>query len=157
MEQRMDLDLIFLSRTRSKEPKSLWQLSNGSDLESSVIATHIELILIVTGVTTATMLIQFFAPLPVLRLIYGEAPIDGVSMALARHWGLLIFCVGALLIYAAFNPPVRAPILVFAVIEKVGLRVCVLGTSLRRQGIAAVLVAGDLLMAVVYILYLWGL
>jgi hypothetical protein len=63
MEQRMDLDLLFLSRTRSKEPKSLWPLSNRSDLESSVIATHIELILIVTGAATATMLIQFFAPL----------------------------------------------------------------------------------------------
>ena len=122
-----------------------------------MIATHIELILIITGAATATMLSQFFAPLPVLRLIYGEAPTDGVSVALARHWGLLIFCVGALLIYAAFYPPVRAPILVFAVIEKIGLGVCVLGTSLRKQGIAAVLAAGDLLMAAVYVFYLRGL
>ena len=60
-----------------------------------MIATHIELILIVTGAATATMLSQLFAPLPVLRLIYGEAPTDGVTVALARHWGLLIFCVGA--------------------------------------------------------------
>jgi len=122
-----------------------------------VIATHIELILIVTGADTATMLSQFFAPLPVLRLIYGEAPTDGVSVALARHWGLLIFCVGALLIYAAFYPPVRVPILVFAVIEKIGLGVCVLGTSLRKQSFAAVLAAGDLLMAAVYVSYLRGL
>jgi len=119
-----------------------------------MIATHIELILIVTGAATATMLIQFFAPLPVLRLIYGEAPTDGVTVALARHWGLLIFCVGALLIYAAFSPPARAPILVFAVIEKIGLGVCVLGTLLRRQGIVAVLAVADLLMALVYLLYL---
>jgi hypothetical protein len=122
-----------------------------------VIATHIELILIVTGAATATMLSQFFAPLPVLRLIYGEAPTDGVSVALARHWGLLIFCVGALLVYTAFYPRIRAPILVFAVIEKIGLGVCVLGTSLRRQGIAAVLAGADLLIAVVYVLYLSGL
>jgi len=122
-----------------------------------MIATHIELILIVTGAATATMLIQFFAPLPVLRRIYGEAPTDGVSVALARHWGLLIFCVGGLLIFAAFYPPVRAPIVVFAVIEKIGLGVCVLGTSLRRKGIAAVLAGADLLMALVYVLYLSGL
>ena len=77
-------------------------------------------------------------------------------MALARHWGLLIFCVGALLIYAAFSPPARAPILVFAVIEKIGLGVCVLGTLLRRQGIVAVLAVADLLMALVYLLYLLG-
>jgi hypothetical protein len=31
----MDLDLLFPARTRSKEPKSLWPLSNRSDLESS--------------------------------------------------------------------------------------------------------------------------
>ena len=122
-----------------------------------MIATHIELILIVTGAATATMLTQFFAPLPVLRLIYGEAPTDGVSVALARHWGLLIFCVGALLVYAAFYPSVRTPVLVFAVIEKIGLGACVLGTSLRRQGIAARLAGGDLLMAFLYVLYLSGL
>jgi hypothetical protein len=122
-----------------------------------MIATRIELILIVTGAATATMLSQFFAPLPVLRLIYGEAPTDGVSVALARHWGLLIFCVGALLIYAAFYPTVRTPILLFAVIEKVGLGVCVLGTSLRGQGIVAVLAAADLLMALIYVVYLSGL
>jgi hypothetical protein len=122
-----------------------------------VIVTHIELILIVTGAATATMLSQFFAPLPVLRLIYGEAPTDVVSVALARHWGLLIFCVGALLIYAAFYPPVRVPILVFAVIEKVALGVSVLGTSLRRQGIAAVLAGTDLFIALVYVFYLSGL
>ena len=122
-----------------------------------MIATHIELILIVTGAATATMLSQFFAPLPVLRLIYGEAPTDRVSMVLARHWGLLIFCVGALLIYAAFYPPVRAPILVFAVIEKVALGLFVLGTSLRRLGIVAVLAGADLLMALVYVFYLSGL
>ena len=122
-----------------------------------MITTHIELILIVTGAATATMLSQFFAPLPVLRLIFGEAPIDVVSVTLARHWGLLIFCAGALLIYAAFYPPVRVPMLVFAVIEKVAFGVGVLGTSLRRQGIAAVLAGGDLLMALVYLFYLSGL
>ena len=74
-----------------------------------MITTHIELILIVTGAATATMLSQFFAPLPVLRLIFGEAPIDVVSVTLARHWGLLIFCAGALLIYAAFYPRFASP------------------------------------------------
>jgi len=125
-------------------------------MESHMIATHIEIILIITGAVTATMLSQCFAPLPVLRLVYGEAPLDAVSVALARHWGLLIFCVGALLVYAAYVPPLRAPIMVVAAIEKVGLGVCVLGTSLRRRGMAAVLAGGDLLMALVYVLYLAG-
>src|SRR5262249_32461626 len=121
-----------------------------------MIAAHIELILIVTGSATATMLTQFFAPLAVLRLIYGEAPTDGITVALARHWGLLIFCVGALLIYAAFYPSVRAPILVFAIIEKIGLGVCILGTSVRGQGIAGGLGRAALVVGLVYGLYLSG-
>jgi hypothetical protein len=46
--------------------------------------------------------------------------------------------------------------MVVATIEKIGLGVCVLGTSLRRRGMAAVLAGSDLLMALVYVLYLAG-
>ena len=122
-----------------------------------MIAAHIELILLVTGGATAIAVAQLIAPLQLLRLTYGEAPVDPVSVALARHWGLLIFCVGVLLIYAAFHPPIRVPIMVFAMIEKVGFAACVLGTSLRRRRAAAAMAAADLLMAVVYGLYFAGL
>jgi len=122
-----------------------------------VIAAHIELILVVTGVATALAVAQLIAPLQFLRLTYGEAPVDPVSVALARHWGLLIFCVGALLIYAAFRPPIRVPIMVFAMIEKLGFAACVLGTALRKRRVAAAMAAADLLMAAVYGLYFAGL
>jgi hypothetical protein len=122
-----------------------------------VIAAHIELILVVSGAATALAVGQFIAPAPVLRLIYGEAPSDPVSVALARHWGLLIFCVGALLIYVAFHPLLRVPVMVFAIVEKLGLAACVLGTSLRKRRAAAAMAAADLLMAVLYGLYFAGL
>ena len=122
-----------------------------------MIAAHIELILVVTGVATALAVAQLIAPLQFLRLTYGEAPVDPVSVALARHWGLLIFCVGALLIYAAFRPPIRVPIMVFAMIEKLGFAACVLGTALRKRRVAAAMAAADLLMAAVYGLYFAGL
>jgi len=78
-------------------------------------------------------------------------------MALARHWGLLLFCVGALLVYAAFHPPLRQPAVVLALVEKVGFVACVFGTSLRQRPIASIMAAGDAVMAVVYVLYLVGL
>ena len=68
-----------------------------------MIGAHIELILIVTGAVTATALLQFIAAAPVLRMIFGEAPTDKVGLAVARHWGLLTFLIGALLIYAALS------------------------------------------------------
>lgn len=121
-----------------------------------MIGSHIEIILIITGALTAIALIQFVAPVPTLRMIYGEAPTDAVSLALARHWGLLIFLIGALLIYAAFHPAVRAPVMIVAAIEKVALGAAVLGTSLRQHPVAAAIAAGDLLIALVYVLYLAG-
>ena len=121
-----------------------------------MFAAHIEPILIVTGTVTAIALIQFIAPLRVLRMIFGETPTDAISLALARHWALLIFCVGVLLVYVAFHPMVRDPAMVFAATEKVALGAGVLGTSLRRHAVAAAIAAGDSLIALVYITYLVG-
>jgi hypothetical protein len=122
-----------------------------------MIGAHIESVLIATGALTAIALIMFFAPVPVLRVIYGAAaPTDAISVALARHWGLLIFCVGALIIYAAYHPAVRSPAMVFATVEKIALGVGVLCTSLRAHRVAATIAVGDTLIALGYVLYLVG-
>jgi len=59
-----------------------------------MIGTHIEIILIVTGATTAMALAQFIAPASISRLIYGAVPTEVVGIALIRHWGLLVFWSG---------------------------------------------------------------
>jgi hypothetical protein len=121
-----------------------------------MITSHIEAILIITGAITATMLVQFFAPLWMVRHTYGEAPSGAVSIALARHWGLLLFCVGALLVYSAFHPELRKPAVVLASLEKAGFVACVFGTSLRKHPIASIMAAGDAVMTLLYVLYLAG-
>ena len=121
-----------------------------------MISAHIELILIVTGVLTAMALLQFVAPALVLRVVFGEAPTNDVGLAVARHWGLLIFLVGALLIYAAFHPSVRSPAMIVAVIEKAAVGVGVFGTSLRTHRAAAAIAVGDSIIAFIYVLYLAG-
>jgi hypothetical protein len=121
-----------------------------------MIGAHIELFLIVTGAVTALALLQFVAPTPVLRVIFGKAPADQVGLAVARHWGLLTFLIGALLVYAAFHPSVRGPVMVVAVIEKVALGLGIFGTSLRTHPAAAAAAAGDSLIALIYVLYLAG-
>ena len=119
-----------------------------------MIGAHVEVILIVTGALTAIALLQFIAPAPILRMIFGAT--DEIGLAVARHWGLLIFLVGALLIYAAFHPSVRGPAMVVAVIEKAALGLGVFGTSLRTHPVAAAIAAGDSLIALIYVLYLAG-
>jgi hypothetical protein len=121
-----------------------------------MIGAHIDIILMITGALTAIALLQFIAPVAMLRMIYGGAPTDEVSLALARHWGLLIFLIGALLIYAALHPAVRAPATILAAVEKIALGAGVFGTSLRKRPAAAAIAAGDSLIALLYVLYLAG-
>ena len=122
-----------------------------------MITSNIEVILIVTGVLTATMLAQFVAPSWTLRHTFGEIPPGVVSIVLARHWGLLLFCVGMLLVYSAFHPTVRQPAVVLASVEKAGFAACVFGSSLRHRRIPSIMATGDALMVVIYVLYLLGL
>ena len=121
-----------------------------------MIGTHIEIILIFTGATTAMALAQFIAPASVSRIIYGAAPTEVVGITLVRHWGILVFLVGVLLIYAAFHPAVRELVTVVAAVEKIGFGLGIFGTSLRRYPIAAAIAVGDILIALVYVLYLVG-
>jgi hypothetical protein len=103
------------------------------------------------------MLVQFIAPSWVLHRTFGEIPSGAASTALARHWGLLLFCVGALLVYSAFDPALRRAAVLLASVEKAGFAACVLGTPLRQRPIASMMAIGDALMVVIYALYLAGL
>src|SRR5262249_56664983 len=87
------------------------------------------------------MLAQFVAPSWILRHAYGEVPTGVVSIALARHWGLLLFCVGALLIYSAFYQPLREAAVVLAAVEKAGF-VALFGSSLHRRPMALIMAGG---------------
>ena len=74
-----------------------------------MLAAQIEWILLITGLATAGALALFLAPVPMLRMLFGQAPSDALSLLIARHWGLLVCLVGALLVYAAYHPEIRVP------------------------------------------------
>ncbi len=86
-----------------------------------IIADHISAILTVTGVVTAAVVLQFFFPVQVLRLLSKVSLHDEAGLFFARHWGLLAFVMGALLVYAADHPEARAPVMLAAAVEKAGL------------------------------------
>lgn len=46
---------------------------------------------------------------------------DDTGMLFARHWGLMAACFGALLIFAAARPHFHKPIVLAALVEKLGL------------------------------------
>jgi hypothetical protein len=121
-----------------------------------MLAGHIELILWVTGLATIGALVVFLAPVPVMKAVFGQAPPDALSLLIARHWGLLVSLVGALLIYAAYHAEVRIPVLTVAIVEKVVLVLGLLLSSFRRRAQVLAIVLGDTSMAMVYLFYLAG-
>jgi hypothetical protein len=86
-----------------------------------IIAEHISLILTVTGIVTAAVVLQLFFPRPVLRLLSKLSIEDEAGLFFARHWSLLAFVIGGLLVYAADHAEARSPIMLAAAVEKAGL------------------------------------
>ncbi|HVS37135.1 MAG TPA: hypothetical protein VMS17_16355 [Gemmataceae bacterium] len=122
-----------------------------------MLAAHAELILLITGLATAGALALVVAPAPLMKRVFGQAPADPLGVSIARHWALLIFLVGALVVYAAYRPEVRVPTLIVAVVEKAAFVVLMLTSPLRRRPAVMVMALADAGMAALYGIILTGL
>jgi hypothetical protein len=121
-----------------------------------MLAAHIEWILLVTGLATTVATAFSIAPVPMIRMVFGQAPSDALSLLIARHWGLLVGLVGGLLIYAAYHAEVRVPTLIVAIVEKVAIVLGLLTSPLRRRPAVLVMALADAGMAAMYLIYLIG-
>ena len=119
-----------------------------------MLADHVSEILIVTGLLTMGAIAAFLLPANVLKLVFGIDDPDAGIRFVGRHWGLLVFLVGALLVFAGRHPEIRLPVLVVAATEKLVGSWLILAGLLRRRPVALVMVAADSLMAILYLLIL---
>ena len=122
-----------------------------------MLAAQIELILLLTGLATAGALALFLAPVTMMKLLFGQAPSDALSLLLARHWGLLVCLVGGLLIYAAYHAEVRVPALIVASVEKAAFALGMFLSPFRRRPTVLVMALADAGMATMNVMYLIGL
>ncbi|HXA47575.1 MAG TPA: hypothetical protein VNW52_08085 [Burkholderiaceae bacterium] len=121
------------------------------------ISDHISIILYVTGAITSLAVLQFFFPARFLKLLNQIEIHEEAGLLFARHWGLLAFSLGALLIYAADHPQARNAIMLFVLIEKVGLVILVASHSKRPYTRGLRLTAlFDTICSVLYAAYLGG-
>ena len=121
----------------------------------SAIGTHIRWIMIVSGALTFTMIYAALAPDAALTATFGESLSGPLARIIVRNWGALIAMVGLMLIYGAFNPPVRPLVLVVAGVSKavfIGLVLSQGGRYLGHQAGIAVVV--DAVMVAVFGWYL---
>ena len=102
-------------------------------------------------------LLLVLAPVTMMKLVFGQAPTDSLGLSIARHWALLIFLVGVLIVYAAYHSEVRVPTLIVAVVEKAAFAVGVLISPFRRRPAVLVMALADAGMAALYLMILAGL
>jgi hypothetical protein len=121
-----------------------------------MIAAHIEVILVITGLLTAGVLVISVAPARAMKMLFGQAPSDVLSLFIVRHWGLLVCLVGVLLIYAAYHAEIRTPTLIVAIVEKVALVLGILASPFRQRPMALGMAIADAGMSAVYAAYLAG-
>jgi hypothetical protein len=122
-----------------------------------MLGSSIWWILVVSGaVTAAGGLGAFLATGPFLKLAFGLERPEAGTMFFARHWGVLIFCVGALIVFSAYAPATRVPILVAASIEKFAAVALIFFGPLKRTPVMTLVAATDGLFTILYVLYLAG-
>ena len=119
-----------------------------------MLAAQIDLILVLTGLATASALVLFLAPVTMMRMLFGQAPSDALSILIVRHWGLLVGLVGTLLIYAAYHAEIRVPTLIVAIVEKAAFALGVFLSPFHRRPTVFVMALADAGMAAVYLIYL---
>jgi hypothetical protein len=115
-------------------------------------------VILVSGVLTLTMVYALIAPQEAVRSNFGEALEGEVADIIVRNWGALIALIGAMLIYAAYEPPVRPLVLTVAGASKVIFISLVLSHGqqfmAQKVGIAVVI---DSAMVLFYIACLWAM
>src|SRR6266851_8342491 len=104
-----------------------------------MLAAQIDMILLITGLATAGALVLFLAPVTMMTMLFGQAPADTLGLLIARHWGLLVGLVGALLIYAAYHAEIRVPTLIVAIVEKVAIALGLVFSPFRGRPTVLVL------------------
>ncbi len=89
-----------------------------------MIVKHFTKILVVTGIISMLPIVMFFLPWAMLNIL-GLNVGREAGVPFTKHWGLLAFCFGALLVYSASHVELRRPIVVAAAVEKIGLCVII--------------------------------
>jgi hypothetical protein len=122
-----------------------------------MITTHIQPLLVITGLVTTLAAVMFIAPRPLLKLLFNVERPDSITLFVARHWGLVIGLVGMLLVFAAYEPSVRVPAMAMAATEKIAMVGLICFLPLKRAAFMRMIAFGDGAMAVVYLMYFAGL
>ncbi|WP_421133497.1 hypothetical protein [Alteromonas sp. A079] len=120
----------------------------------NVIINNIKWIMLIAGLLTCSMIFAVFAPQEALISMFGEALTEPLAQVIVRSWGFLIFLMGTLLIYGAFNPVYRNLALVLTSISKIAFisLIVVFGTQYIDK--SSLTIALDSVLIIIFLTYL---
>jgi hypothetical protein len=123
-----------------------------------MLASSIGWILVVSGVITAGGgFAAFLLPHQFLRLGFEVESSTDSFVFFVRHWGVLIVAVAALIVYGAYTPTIRGPVLVAAAIEKFAVVLLIFFGPMKRTRAMTAIAIMDGAFATIYVAYLAGL
>ena len=120
-----------------------------------MLVANMKWVMLVAGALTCTMLYAVIAPEAALVATFGETLSGPLADVIVRNWAALIVIGGAMLVYGAFHPPSRPPILMMTALGKAAFIALVLaqgGRYLSQQAVVAVVL--DSVMVVLFVVYL---
>ena len=120
-----------------------------------MITHSITLLLFVFGGLTALPLIQAIAPRYYSRVFNKLGELDDTTIFYARQAGLAIASIGALLIWAGFDPAIRLPVIVVAIAGKTVFSASIYFNLKKYPGLLSTALV-DTIAVLVFALYLAG-
>lgn len=88
--------------------------------------SSIKWIMLAAGIVTCTTFAATIAPQAALSAMFGTHLTEPLADLIVRSWGLLVFLMGALLIYGAFNEPSRRLCIITVGASKIGFLALIL-------------------------------
>lgn len=120
----------------------------------NIIFKNIKWIMIIAGLLTCSMIFAVFAPEAALIGMFGEALTEPLAQVVIRSWGFLIFLIGTLLIYGAYNPIHRNLALVITSLSKVVFIALIVIFGPQYIDKTALTITLDSVLVIVFISYL---
>ena len=118
------------------------------------VTNNIQWVMLIAGITTATMLLALIAPSTTLNMMFGDDLTGPLAQIVVRNWGLLIGVVGLMLIYAAFQPTLRRFVIVVAIVTKLAFisLILIYGQAYLAKALASIVF--DAAIIILFALYL---
>lgn len=119
------------------------------------IGQNIPWILIVSGLATFGIFPMIFAPRLGVKMLFGEDAVAPSQIFIARSWASMIAASGLTLVYAAWHPEVRLPVLLFSIVGKTGFVLLTISNFSRyRKHLALPAAIGDVVIVLMLVWYL---